>query len=311
VTPGLATGGLLGRAGSDVLHAPRLWAIALAGFLASGGIVLFALPIVVLPSVVGMSTFIGPNAVTAAGPSTRFIELVTVSVLVAIVWIVLGTLISVAAERELVRAVVDPRAIRASDPRLGQLLVLRLVSLVPFGVALALAGSRLGQVGYQELILPTSSSAPFVVRVLLATPDAIALIALGWLLSELVGSIGIRLAMVEGRGTMGSIGASLRWTVRRPLRAIGLLAATGLAGVLVIGPAVALSVAAWSAARASLLSPTSTVVGALEILLFVTIWTAGLALAGIVAAWRSAAWSLAVVEDHRVGGPTTGAGGTL
>ncbi len=311
MTPGVVTGGLFGRAGSEVLHAPRLWAIALAGFLASGGIVLFALPIMVLPSVVGMSTFIGPNAVTAAGPSAHFVELVAVSVVVLAAWILLGTLVSVAAERELVRAVLDPRAIPAGDAGVGRLLVLRLLSLIPFGLGLVVAGSRLGQVGYQELILPTSSSAPFVVRVLLATPDAIAIVVLGWLLSELVGSVGIRLAMVESRGALGSIAAAVRWTIRRPLRSLGLLGATALAGAALIAPAVALSAVAWSSARTALLGATPSMVGALEILLFVTVWATGLVLAGIVAAWRSAAWSLAVVGDHRVGGPTTGAGGTL
>jgi hypothetical protein len=305
------TGGLLGRAGREIIGAPRLWAIALAGFLGSGGIVLFALPIVVLPSVVGMSTFIGPNAVTAAGPSTHFVQLVTTSLAVLSVWILLGTLVSVAAERALVRAVVVPSIVRSGGPELLRLLAIRLVGLVPFGLALALGGARLGQVGYQELILPSESTAPFVVRVLLATPEVIAILVLGWLISELIATVGVRLAILEGRGTLGSVAGSVGWIVRRPGRALGLLGATALAGILVVAPALALSVAAWSSARTALLGSAAPVASALAVVVFVAVWGGALMLAGVVAAWRSAAWSLAMVGDHRVGGPTPGSSGTL
>ncbi len=305
------TGGLLGRAGSDVIGAPRLWAIGLAGFLASGGIVLFALPIVVLPSVVGMSTFIGPNAVTAAGPSPRFVELVVASTVVLGAWIVAGTLVSVVAERALVRAVVGLPTDRAGGAGLWRLLAIRLLSLAPFGLALAVGGTRLGQVGYQELILPSDSSAPFVLRVLSGAPEVIALLALGWLISELIGAVSVRLAILEGQGTLGSLAGALAWIARRPLRSLELLGATVLAAAVVIAPALVAAVAAWSAARTALLDGAWLPVTALAVALFVAIWGGALVLAGMVAAWRSAAWSLAMMEDHRVGGPATGSGGTL
>lgn len=305
------TAGPLGRAASEVIGAPRLWAIALAGFLASGGIVLLALPIVVLPSVVGMSTFIGPNAVTAAGPSPRFVELVAAGSAVLGAWVLAGTFVSVVAERALVRAVMEPLPPRIAGAGLGRLFAIRLISLVPFGLAWALGGTRLVQVGYQELILPSDSSAPFVVRVLLGAPEAVALLVLGWLASELVGTVGVRLAMVEDRGTLGSVVGALAWAVRRPVRSLELLGATVLAGIVVIAPASVAAVAAWSAARSALLDDLSPPVTALAVALFVAIWGGALVLAGIVAAWRSAAWSLALMGDHRVGGPATGSSGTL
>jgi hypothetical protein len=305
------TSGLLGRAGSDIIGAPRLWAVGLAGFLASGGIIVFALPIVVLPSVVGMSTFIGPNAVTAAGPSPSFVELVVATTAVLGAWILLGTAISVAAERTLVRAVIDPAAASTRDPGLAALVAIRLISLVPFAVAVALGSARLGQIGYQELILPSDSSAPFVIRVLSAAPEIMALLGLGWLASELVGSVSIRLAIVDGRGIGGSIVGALVWTGRHPIRSLGLLVVTVLAATLLIAPALFASVVAWSAARTALFDGASPPRTALTVTLFIAIWAGALVLAGIVAAWRSAAWSLAVMEDHRVGGPATGSGGTL
>ena len=65
------TGGLLGAAALIALARPRLWGLGLAGFLARGGIVLFVLPILTLPSVVGVTTFVGPTAITAAGASEK------------------------------------------------------------------------------------------------------------------------------------------------------------------------------------------------------------------------------------------------
>ena len=305
------TGGLLGRAAADVGSAPRLWAIGLAGFLASGGILLIAVPIVVLPSVVGVSTFVGPNAITAAGPSPRFVELVAAGALAVGAWIVFGTLVSVAAERALVLAVVGPRMTVVDPAGLVRLFTIRLVSLAPFGLAVALGGARLGQVGYQELIRPSDSTAPFVLRVLFAAPEVVALLAVGWLISELVGAVGIRLALIEGPGTFGSIGGALRWIVGHPLRCGGLIGATVLVGGALIGVALGASMVAWSTARDALLGGAAPGLTGLTVVLFVGVWACGLTLAGVVAAWRSAAWSLAVVGDHRVGGPIPGSGGTL
>ena len=93
VTAGSVTAGSLPRAARIVFDAPRLWALGLAGFLARGGIVLFALPIVVLPSVVGLTTFIGPNSVTAAGLAPRFVAIVAITTVVLVGWIVLATLV--------------------------------------------------------------------------------------------------------------------------------------------------------------------------------------------------------------------------
>ena len=53
---------------------------------------------------------------------------------------------------------------RPPEVGLADLFVVRLVSLLPFALGVAIGGARLGQVGYQELILPSDSTTPFVVR---------------------------------------------------------------------------------------------------------------------------------------------------
>ncbi len=310
-------GGPLRLAVIETLGSPRLWAIGLAGFLARGGIVAFALPIVVLPSVVGLTTFIGPNSVTAAGLAPRLVALLALTVALLAAWVVLGTLVAAAVDRVLVRAVLDidgpgaPPDGADRGPGLARLVAIRLASLVPFGLGVAVGGVRLGQVGYQELILPSDSTTPFVLRVLLGAPEVVALLVLTWLASELLGSVAVRLAIVEGRTVVGSLAAGLGWIVRRPVRSAAVSLVTVLGSLVVVGPAVAAATLAWGGVRAVLLGAADPVAVVAVVALFVVTWAGGLALAGIAAAWRSAAWSLAVVEDHRGGGPVPARGGTL
>ena len=310
------TDGSLWTAARIVLPAPRLWALGLAGFLARGGIVLFALPIVVLPSVVGLTTFIGPNSVSAAGLTARFVALVAITTAVLIGWIVLATLVGAAVDRAIVRAVL-PHVGRAAtndavgEPGLAGLFVVRLVSLAPFAIGVALGGLRLGQVGYDELILPSDSTTPFVLRVLRGAPEVVAVLVLTWLASELIGAVAVRVALVERRPALQSLGRALGWIAHRPLRAFAVLLVTVLASLIVVGPLVVAATALWTAVQRVLLGDPDPLAGLAIVALLVVVWAAGLTLSGIVAAWRGAAWSLVVLEDHRGGGPVDARGGTL
>jgi hypothetical protein len=309
-------GGPLRLAVIETLGSPRWWAVGLAGFLARGGILVFTIPVVVLPSVVGLTTFIGPNSVTAAGLAPRFVALLAATVVTVAAWILLGTLVAAAVDRALVRAVVgidrpgDPSG-TDRGPGLTRLFVIRLACLVPFGVGLAVGGYRLGDVGYQELILPSDSTTPFVIRVLLAAPEVVALLVLTWLASESLGAVAVRLAIVDGRTAVGSLAAGLGWIVRQPVRSSAVTLATVLGSLIVVGPAVVATVVVWGGVRAVLLGTADPVAALAVVALFAITWAGGLALAGIAATWRSAAWSLAVVEDHRGGGPAPAEGGTL
>ncbi|MDP9483130.1 MAG: hypothetical protein M3P84_07915 [Chloroflexota bacterium] len=310
--------GLLTTAALDTLRAPRLWTIGLAGFLARGGIVPFALPVIVLPSVVGLTTFIGPNSVTAAGLAPRLVVLLALTAVTLAATLLLGTLVGVATERALIGAIVTGHvgeagrgSLAAGSPALAALVAIRLVALVPVGVAVALGGAHLGQVAYQELILPSDSSAPFVVRVLLAAPEVVVALVAAWLVSELVGAVAVRLALLDRRSIAGALGGALVWIARRPVRSLAVLVATTLGSVVLIGPALVGCAVAWSVVRTVLLGGSDPTQALGLVGLFVSCWIGGLVLAGFAATWRSAAWSLAVVEDHRVGGPSSVVGGNL
>jgi hypothetical protein len=309
------TGGPLGGALRLTLRAPRLWAVGLAGFLARGGIVLFALPIVVLPSVVGLITFIGPNSVTAAGLAPRFVTLVAIVTAGLVAWIVVATIVAAATDVALIGAVVHAMGTGSAPavrrPGLATLFVIRLASLVPFALGVALGGVRLGQVGYQELILPSNGTSHFVIRVLQGAPEVIALLLVTWLLTELIGAVAVRLAIVEGRTAAGSLGGSPVWIARRPLRSLVVAAGTVIGSILVLTPAIIVAAVAWEAVRTALLGDAGPIVDVVNVVLFVGVWAVAVVLAGIVATWRSAAWSLAVVEDHRGGGLVDQGDGTL
>ena len=83
---------------------PRLWVYALVAFLARGGIVVLALPIVVAPTFIGLANFVGPASVSAGGPGPRLIALIVAGVAAAAVLVVVGTCVAAAAEVALHRA---------------------------------------------------------------------------------------------------------------------------------------------------------------------------------------------------------------
>jgi hypothetical protein len=320
------TVGVVGRATRFAIESPRGWPIGLAGFLARGGIVPFVLPIVVLPSVVGLTTFVGPTSISAAGLAPRFVQLIATVFAVVSVWLIVGTLVGAWCERTLIQAVLstpDPNGgpsvgggggtgpARATGASLGRLLVVRLVALIPFGVALAIAGLRLGQVAYQELILPSDAVRQVVVRVLVDAPEAVTLLIAGWLVSETIGAGAVRRVVLEGASLGGALASSVAWPVRHPLRWVVAFVLPTAASIVLIGAAIASATALWSAVGSSLLGPVDPVSQVLLAVAFVAVWVGGLTLAGIAAVGRSAAWSLAVTEDHRGGGLVAVTDGTL
>jgi hypothetical protein len=314
------TGGLLGTAVLTVLARPRLWALGLAGFLARGGIVLLVLPILTLPSVVGVTTFVGPTAITAAGLSARFVALAAVAVPILATWLVAGTLVGAAVDVALVREALRPDGATGwpgADPDRGdrgllrRLLAVRLITLVPLGLALAWGVARLVEVGYRELILPGDLARPFVLRVLAGAPEVVLALLVAWLVGEVVGAVAVRLAIVEGRSAGPALRGALRSIARRPLAPLGILGATLGGSIVVVAPPVAAATIAWQAVRTSFLGSAEPASALLAVGVFVAAWLGGLVLAGIAAAWRSVAWSVALVRDHRGAGAGTADGGTL
>lgn len=292
-----------------VLGRPRWWTLALAGFLARGGIVAFALTILSLPSVVGLTTFVGPTAVTAAGLSPRFVGLLAAAAGIALVGLLVGLVVGSVVDVALIRATVgldgDPDGPGARDPRLsaradlprlvGRLVVARLLALLPLAVVTAWGAARLVEVGYRELVLPGDLARPFVLRVLDGAPDVVAAIVGAWLVVELAGATAVRLIVVDNRSVLAGLGGALRHLVRSPFRTSAVMVASMLASLLMVAPALIAVGLAWRMARMRLLDQSASPLSAVSlsaVLLLLALWLAALLLAGVTAAWRSVCWTV-------------------
>ena len=312
--------------GVDRLGQPELWPIALLGFLVRGGFLVVVLPIVVLPTPVGLFAFAGLHVLTIAGdPTPQFVIGVAVTVVVFLVWLIGGGLIGAAVDVELVRAVAEageggPGTARGglapsgSEPRgrlLTRLLAARLVTLLPLAAALGWWGMRIGAAAYQELTVPLDLATPVVVRAFLDAIDAAILVGVAWLFVEAYGSLVVRRLLLDDSSVGGALAGSFRDLVTAPVSSLLTLLAAEAGSLLLIAPPLAAAAVAWDRfgylARAGIGSPIDLVAGPpaagapgpltfwvalLLLCLLVGSWLGALALAGAASSWRSALWTL-------------------
>ncbi len=300
-------------AARGVLGRPGLWPVALAGFLARGGIVLLVVPTVIPPSLVGLATFIGPASITPTGPTAGLIIRIVIGALIFATLVVAGTIVGAVAEVSLIRAGRQPT--ESPGPIvLRRIVLIRFVGLVPVALALAAGLERLGEIVYLELTLPTDLVTPFAVRVAARAPDAVGLILVAWLFGETWAGIATRLAVVRGAGVLRSLAGGLRLLVRRVVAIALLLILSLVVAVIVLGAVVALIGWSWDFVRDALLGgsgPAGVLAMVGSTLLFVACWLAGLTATGALAAWRAVAWTLVLGEDHRGSGGVAAERATL
>jgi hypothetical protein len=311
---------------------PRLWAFALLAFLARGGLIVLVIPMLVMPSFIGIANTVGPTSVTAAGPTPRLVALIAAWCGIALAAIVGGTLVAAAAEVALHRATVTPGTdgatgrgvafpwrwvaaasaggagaspdVAGTPPARGvvrRVAVARLVLIVP--VALALVAAVPGWVGvaYQELLLPSDLAIPLPLRVIAGAPIAAIVVVAAWLLAEVIGGLAARRIVLDGSSVAGAIGAAAGEVARAPASAL-LTLGLSLAGTLpVLVPAVVVVGVAWDRARVALVDATDGVAVIVSTLVLVAAWAACLGVAAIAAAWRSALWTAELARRERPG----------
>lgn len=296
-----------------VLRRPGLWPIALAGFLARGGIVLFVAPVVVPPSLVGLATFIGPASITPAGPTTGLIVRVILGAGLLAVAVLLGTIIGSMAELALIGAVRGETG--GSVPGLlRRVVVIRLICLLPVAIVIGLGIQRLGQIVYEELTLPSDLVTPMAIRVVIRAPQIVGAIVVAWLAGETWAGLATRLAAVQGSGVGHALAGAIGLWIRRAVPIVALAALSTVLAVGVLALAIGLVAWSWGFARDALLGSTGpadlvTIGG--STVLFAACWLIGLTAAGALAAGRAVAWTLIVGEDHRGSGGTAPERATL
>jgi hypothetical protein len=300
------------------LARPVTWPLALAAFLIRGGIVVVMLPVVVLPTPIGLGNVLAPALLAVAfGSISVQVVAVTVAVVVgALAWLLVGGWLAAALEAEGARIVAsDEDVLGLRDPATpvpapgrgpgrvaARIVAARLLASLPLVVALALGSTRLVLVAYRELTSPIDVTTPIVLRVLRASPEVVVAIVLTWMLSEIVSAMAARRIALAGDGVLGGLRTALVVLVRSPFVALARFWLPTLAVIAILVPAALATASAWDAVRGVLIDRADPVGGAVAIVAFVGLWTVGLLLLSVVCAWRSAVWTVAAVASKRTFG---------
>lgn len=309
------TGALL-----TTLEAPHTWPLALAVFFLRGGLLLVVLPILVLPSPVGLGNLLAPTLIGVVFRGLS-IELAIVAGLVALTvlaWLVVGGLAAATLEAEAsVLVAGDDDPMEASGPRpenhpvagarqrriAARIVSARFIAHAPTAVALVWGARRLVEVAYRELTSPFDVATPIVLRVLRGAPEAVAAIVLLWMSGEIVGALAARRIALGGLTVRAALRDAIAAIARRPLVVLVEFWLPTVALVVVLLPSTIAASAAWQLVRAALRSEGNAFGATLAVILFVTLWLLGLLLIAVVVAWRSAVWSVA---HGRVGAQNDG-----
>jgi hypothetical protein len=293
----------MGAALVVTLVRPATWVVGLAGLLAGGGLLVVAAPILVLPTPTGLQNALGAPVSTLVfgDPSAEFIALVAGTLVAGVLMLAGGLLAGSWAERRGLDLVLDAAAdegFLAGSPDLaaapGTLAVaaVRLLSLLPPLVAAVIAWPTLYAVTYDELILPGDLATPLPIRVIARIAPWLAGIVIAWLLADAAAAVGVRRLVLERRGFLAAWALGWAGLVRRPHRVLG----TAIVGVLVTavaaGPALAAAVLGWGQVREVLAVGRDPVALVIAVAMWVAIWLGALVLAGVGAAFRTAAWTL-------------------
>jgi hypothetical protein len=292
------------------LGRPVWWLLGLAGFLVRGGIVVFLLAIVSLPSPLVLSNIFGPLVVPLAFgtllPTTAI--LIAVGLAIALFWLVAGSWFAAASEVALILETVqaaadeglgDRATARAAGAARGRRTSARvaaahLIAHIPTAFALGLGSVAIIAATYRELTNP-SDSGPIILRVVVSAALTIAVIVTWWLVGELVGGHAARRIVLDDAAVLTAVGRGALDLVRHPVG--GLVVPLLMTAVLAIDLGAVLGIVAivLTDVRDRLIHPLADPLATLlTVATLGAAWSLALIVTGLIAAWRGAAMTL----DH-------------
>ncbi len=290
-----------------VLERPSTWPLGLFGFLIRGGLLIVVAPIIVLPTAIGLANVLAPvlaSALLSGLTPTVLFALVGVLVL-GLVWLLGGGLLAAAVEAEAIERRADDLIERG--PTCGgaarRILVARMAAYLPLLIALSWGSTRVVAAVYREFTVPVDTVTPLVFRVVRAVPDALAVIAVAWLIGEVVGGLAARRIVLLDEAPFRAIRNAVVTVLRRPLRTVVQSVVPLMVLAAVVVPSAAAAAAAWTAIRATLVDGLPPLLTLVAVLVLVVVWSGQLVLLGLVAAWRGAVWTTDVAGTF--GGPGT------
>jgi hypothetical protein len=290
------------------LSRPALWPLGLGTFLLRGGFLLVLLPIVVVPTPVGIGNLLAPSLMEISLGAIPMGFLVASVALGAgvVLWLGLAGWLAAMLEAGAVRLVAGRGADDVPSRREGgRILACRLICLVPLAVALALGSVRLVFVTYQELTLPSDSATPVAIRVLRDAPDVPIAILVIWMSAEIVAAVAARRIVLGDERVRAALPSAIGSIARRPLAALAHFWLPTIALAAIVLAAALASSAAWTAVRTGLEAGQDPIGAVIATVALVATWLAGLALIGLASAWRAAVWTVAAhLQAGTFGGST-------
>ncbi len=227
---------------------PLSWLLGLAGFLAGGGLLLMAAPVVVLPTPTGIQNALGaPLSTLLVGtPSTAMVLVIAGAAGAGLVLLLGGLLAGAWAERHLIAlqlAAADDEGLLATRPLDGapgtvSVAIVRALALLPVIAVGIVAWQPVYDAAYRELVLPIDLVTPLGLRVIRDVPELVIAVLVAWIVGDSAAALGVRRLVIGRRPIL--VAWLLGWIdlVRRPLRvvvtalfgtaALALLAAPGL-----------------------------------------------------------------------------------
>ena len=282
---------------------PATWVVALAGFLAGGGVIALAWPIVVLPTPSGIQNLLGAPISTLAfgNPSPELIRVAVVLGATLVALFVAGLVTAAWAERRGIVLVLEgaaeegyttPQPVLVGAPGPARISVVRALALVPPLVAFVIGWPTLYSVVYKELILPEDLATPLPIRIVAQVPLLLVAIIGSWLLADAAAAVGVRRLVLERRSVLRAWALGWADLVRRPHRILPVALLGDLALVVTAGPALAAAALAWVRVREALELGGGPLIGIAVVALWVAIWLGAVVLAGVAAAVRAALFTL-------------------
>lgn len=303
----MTIGAMLASSLLATIARPASWLLGLTAFLLRGGLLVVLMPLLVLPSAVGLGDVLTPALTRLALGGTDVRNVLLAGGLVLAV-AGLANVVAAAAERAAIRelatelATDDTRGLRwsapapvpSSWPELRRIMAIRGLAAVPVLAVLGWAVPVLVQAAYRELTLPSALSAPLAVRVIGAEPVALVAIVVAWLATGSLAGLAVRATVWSGRGSLASIRFALDAWRRRPVESVVALILPLAVQALVLGIGGAALAMSRTGIRTEIAAADGTGSTVLAVLLIVGLWFAVLALASFVAAWRGAVWTVFV-----------------
>jgi len=292
-----------------VIGRPAWWVLALAGFLTRGGVLLFLLAVVTLPSPLAISDVLEPliRQVYFGGATATIVVLIGLAIGSVVALVLAGALIGASTEVVVIgdardAAIEEGLPIRA-DRRPARWVIVRVaaarvVAHVPFAIALALGSVQIVDVVYAELVSPTDVLTPLPVRVVRSTIGPLLVMLAALILGEITGGLAARRIVAGGGSVLGSVSRAYGDLLGRPRSS----AAPALLTTLILGLDLAAMLAAvdlaWTAARSELVQiPVDPIAAGLALASFAAAWCLALLVTGLIDAWRSVAMTF---EEERV-----------